>query len=80
VAQFRLVGILVFGKKGDLNTIYTILFKAFFISFLNTTVIDNQDMSMEIQTVGFSDLDINLLEQGILILKPMGVGITFSHT
>jgi hypothetical protein len=66
--------------KGNLNFVYNILFEAFFTAVQNTTVIDNGDMTMEVQTVGFSELDIDLLEQGIIILKPVGVGITFSHT
>jgi hypothetical protein len=64
---------------GNLNTIYEILVLGTMADISAFTVVDNHDMTMNIDTVGLTELQQALINQEILILKPLGVLLIINH-
>jgi len=66
---------------GDLDTTYQILLEAYGATLLaGMTVTDNYDMTMDVETTGLTDLFKAFLDYGLLILKPIGVELSITHT
>jgi hypothetical protein len=65
---------------GDLPSLFEIFWQVFTFQTLNMVITDNQNMTMNVETVGFSDFDRNLLDQNIIFVKPACVGLTYTHT